>query len=165
MALYAAAVLAVWRVLRGWPVQGTPSFDKERWFWRLLVFGLLLLGINKQLDLQSAVTELGRISASEGGWYNRRQQVQEAFIAGIALMGLTLFAMVLQLVWRAPRATHVALAGTAGLFIFVVIRAASFHHVDAWLGQRVGGVRMNWLLEMGGLAIIIAASLKRLGRH
>ncbi|MFP8833735.1 hypothetical protein ACLIJR_05640 [Hydrogenophaga sp. XSHU_21] len=131
----------------------------------MLVLALLLLGINKQLDLQSAVTELGRIAASEGGWYDRRHQIQEAFIAGLVLMGLTLFAVVLHLVWRAPRATHVALAGAAGLSMFVVIRAASFHHVDALLGQSLGGIRMNWLLEMGGLAVIIAASLKRNRRH
>ena len=37
---------------------------------------------------------------------------------------------------------------------FVVIRAASFHHVDAFLASRLGGLRWNWILELGGILIV-----------
>jgi hypothetical protein len=36
---------------------------------------------------------------------------------------------------------------------FVVIRAASFHHIDRFIGQSVLGLRWNWVLEMGGISV------------
>jgi len=42
----------------------------------LLVAGLMaLLCVNKQLDLQSLFTDLGRVLAREQGWYARRREV------------------------------------------------------------------------------------------
>ena len=110
-----------------------------------------MLGINKQLDLQSALTEIGRILADKQGWYADRRQIQMAFIAGMAMMGLTLFAATLHLTWGAPASTRWAMLGGIGLVVFVIIRAASFHHVDELLGYRFSGLRVNWLLEMGAL--------------
>jgi hypothetical protein len=48
------------------------------------------------------------------------------------------------------------------LFIlgFVVIRAASFHHVDAFLVARLGGVKWNWILELGGITFVALAALR-----
>ena len=40
----------------------------ERHLWRILTWGLLVLGVSKQLDLQSALTELGRTLAHAQGW-------------------------------------------------------------------------------------------------
>jgi hypothetical protein len=42
--------------------------------------------------------------------------------------------------------------GLGFLMTFVAVRAASFHHVDQWL--RHGVVRLNWALELGGIALI-----------
>ena len=55
--------------------------------WNALAVGLLLLGINKQLDLQTALTELGKILAARQGWYEHRQRVQIDFIIGVVLVG------------------------------------------------------------------------------
>ena len=76
-------------------------------------------------------------------------------------MGLTLFAVTVQLTWGAPAPTIWALVGGTGLVIFVVIRAASFHHVDEALGYRFSGLRLNWLVEMGPLLLIIASAWRR----
>ena len=157
--LYAAAAWATFRLLITW--KETNSGPHERWFWRALLTGLVFLGVNKQLDLQSALTEIGRILADKHGWYADRHQLQMAFIAGIALMGLTLFAATLQLTWGAPAPTRWAMLGGVGLVVFVVIRAASFHHVDAFLGYRLSGIPVNWLLEMGSLLLIIVSALQR----
>jgi uncharacterized membrane protein (UPF0136 family) len=126
---------------------------------------LVLLGINKQLDLQSALTEMGRIWANRQGWYEDRSQIQMAFITGIALMGLTLFAATLHVIWGAPKSTFLALIGSTFLMVFIVIRAASFHHVDAMLGHSLSGLRLNWLLEMGALLVIFASAWRRKGHH
>ncbi len=48
------------------------------------------------------------------------------------------------------------------LFIlgFVVIRAASFHHVDALLAARLGGVRWNWIFELSGISVVGLAAFR-----
>jgi len=45
----------------------------------------LALGINKQLDLQTALTEAGRVLARYQGWYEQRQFVQLVVIALFAM--------------------------------------------------------------------------------
>lgn len=129
------------------------SFN-EKIVWRLLVAGMIALGINKQLDIQSALTESARILALEQGWYDNRRQVQEAFIFAVPIVGLTALAAITVLVWKAPAATLWACAGAAGLLMFITIRAASFHHVDEMLGWRLAGLPLNWVLEMGSLLVI-----------
>jgi len=162
VALYFAAAALVGLLLRRWP--GSNAVH-EIWFWRLLLVALVLLGINKQLDLQSAFTELARLMAFQQGWYAERRQAQLAFIAGSAIMGLTLLAATAHLIWGAPRATWWALGGSAALVLFVLVRAASFHHVDEWLGRSLAGLRVNWLLEAGGLLLIGASAWRRRGPH
>lgn len=162
--LYLVAAWMAWRVLRDAPAPRSRGERHERWFWRLLLVGLVLLALNKQLDLQSALTEAGRIVANEGGWYEDRRQVQLAFIAGMAIMGLTFFVSILYLTRRAPSSTWWTLLGATGLVGFVVARAASFHHVDEAIGQQVGGLRVNWLLEMGALLVIVVGAWRRRGQ-
>jgi hypothetical protein len=159
--LYAIATWFVWRLLRNWKTPNTRIERREQWFWRILFVGLVFLGINKQLDLQSAFTEIGRIMADQQGWYADRRRLQMAFIAGILIMGVTLFVLTLHLVWGAPASTLWALLGGSGLVVFVIVRAASFHHVDIALGHRFSGLRINWLLEMGTLLVIIWSSWRR----
>ena len=161
--LYVLAAWITWRLLRDWDALHADGARHEHWFWRVLFLGLILLGINKQLDLQSAFTEIGRMAADQQGWYEDRRQVQMAFIAGIAIMGLTVLAATLNLIWGAPSSTYWALLGSTGLLIFVVVRAASFHHIDEMLGNDLSGLRINWLLEMGMLLVIIASAWRRRG--
>jgi predicted outer membrane lipoprotein len=123
------------------------------------------LGLNKQLDLQSWFTEVGRDMALRQGWYAQRAKVQLAFIttmAGAGLAGLVLLRWHLGVMWRCYRLTCLGLALLAA---FVVIRAASFHHVDAVLHQHWGPLSGNGLLENGALIIImLGASLALRGR-
>ena len=163
--LYVVAAWTTWRLLREWNEQPASNTLNEHWFWKMLFVGLVLLGINKQLDMQSAFTEIGRIMAAKEGWYANRQQVQIAFIAGIVLVGLALFTATLHMTWGAPRSTIGALVGSTGLLVFVIIRAASFHHVDDLLGHSLSGLRINWLLEMGALLMIIGSTWQRRGQH
>ena len=45
--------------------------------------------------------------------------------------------------------------------IFILIRAASFHHVDRMLGEQVMCLKMNWILELGGISLILLGAVKR----
>lgn len=156
--LYAAAAVAVWRVLK----LGVGAHDRhERWVWRALLVGLVALGINKQLDLQSALTEFGRIAAYRQGWYDNRGQVQQAFIAGVAILGLTMLAALAFLAWGTHPAVLSALAGGLVLLVFVLIRAASFHQIDRLLHAGLAGLRFNWIMEMGALVWISVSAWRR----
>lgn len=152
--LYAAAAWTCHRVLQSERRQQLVMSANERLIWRLLMAAMVALGINKQLDLQSAMTESARIMAHAQGWYSNRGQFQEAFIAAVPIVGLTVLAATMVLVWQAPASTRWACVGAAGLVVFVAIRATSFHHVDEMLGWRLGGLPMNWVLEMGSLVVI-----------
>jgi hypothetical protein len=130
----------------------------DRYAWRAISVSFFALGINKQLDLQSALTELGRILANAGGWYEQRQTVQVYFIIGVAVV--CLMAALILLFWarRSPVQTWLAIVGSTFILGFILIRAASFHHIDRFIGNRILGLKWNWVLEMGGIAIVLLGS-------
>jgi len=138
--------------------QGARSRGSERLFWWGLCALLVLLGINKQLDLQTALTELGRSWSRNQGWYEYRHKVQRAFILAVGLCAIGAIGGLLFWMRRAPAPTHVAIVGASLLLAFVVIRASSFHHVDLFIGSRWWGMRKNWIIEIGGLLVVIAGA-------
>jgi hypothetical protein len=131
-------------------------------FWGLLAIFLFLLGINKQLDLQSFFTAIGRVIAKKQGWYNNRRPVQFVFV--VAFFCMSLFS-ILFLWWMLRKNWHRFLFPIAGVVLmvsFIVIRAASFHHVDCFLKNGPAGVRMNWILELGGTGWLLVSALHRI---
>jgi hypothetical protein len=152
---YLAAAWQCFQLARG---TTTPIPYLERRVWWLLATGLLVLGINKQLDLQSAFTEAGRLLARAQGWYAYRGEVQIVFIVALALIAVVGAVALFGLTRRTPRATKVAVLGAVMLVTFVMVRAMSFHHVDRFIGLGIGGLKINWVLELGGIAIILVAA-------
>ena len=135
------------------------SRRRERLFWALLAAVLLALAVNKQLDLQSYVTAVGRCAAKLEGWYDSRRFVQQAVILGLVL----LMALMAAVLWRLMRGTlarsGAALAGLILVLGFVAIRAVGFHHVDALIRLDVLDMRLNWLFELTGPVLIGLAGL------
>lgn len=127
-------------------------------FWMMLGAMLLLLGINKQLDLQTWLTFSGKRIAQAQGWYEQRKYVQAVFIAGIALCAGAAAWWGWRIMKHQARELWLPLAGFCALLGFVVIRAASFHHVDQMLHFSLAGFKLNWLLELGGIGIVIAGA-------
>jgi len=168
VAAYLATSVLCWQLARktsnGYaPRQKTSTAEWRVWYF--LAFFTLALGINKQLDLQTWLTIFAKRLATSQGWYDRRRLVQEWFIAGI--VGVSLILM-LWLGWLSRgRWRHyiLALVGAVFLTSFVVIRAASFHHVDHMLGWTLAGWRMNRLLELGGIGCIAVAATGQLLRR
>lgn len=128
-------------------------------FWLMMGLLLLVLGINKQLDLHSLLTEIARDAAMSGGWYEQRREYQKLFIASIA--GTTFAVAAIMMVWsrKLLRSQQVAILGFCILLAFIVIRAASFHHVDQLLSQSVLGARWNSIFELMGIALIGSSAL------
>jgi hypothetical protein len=137
-----------------------PAPARERALWLALAIVLLLLGINKQLDLQTALTEMARLIAYEQGWYQDRRGVQLAFIVVVALVGVWLVYAVRRLADGCGPHMRAVLAGAVLLACFVTIRAASFHHIDRLLGTHLLGFKLNWIFELGGIAFVTTGALR-----
>lgn len=137
----------VWRGMR--PGRG-------RAFWAVLTLILGFLAINKQLDLQTALTEVGRCLAWSQGWYESRRFVQAGFIG--ALLALVVMGLIvgMQALRGNLRRNLLALLGLTVLLGFVMVRAVSIHHIDFLISDRSLGVPNNFLFENAGLVLISA---------
>ncbi|MDQ0559952.1 hypothetical protein QO004_001734 [Rhizobium mesoamericanum] len=135
-----------------------PKSHSDLNIWRTISLAFFFLGINKQLDLQSAMTEIGRMVAFSGGWYEQRRTVQVDFIAGAVAVCLAGIPAIIFWTRKSPIQTWLALLGSTFVFAYVVIRAASFHHFDRFISGRYLGFKWNWILEMTGIVIVLLAS-------
>lgn len=132
-------------------------------FWAILAGLMLLLGINKQLDLQTWFTQTGRQLAIDGGWYQHRQEIKMIFFLSVAAASVCLIAFSAWLARGVLRQHLLALAGMVFTVFFVLMRATSFHHVDSVLRWRLAGIKANWILELTGI-LCVALSAWRAGR-
>jgi hypothetical protein len=137
-----------------------PVEERMHALWSGMTLLMVFLGLNKQLDLQTALTEVGRMMAQSQGWYEVRAKVQLAFIGCVLIVGIWLFAAVLALARGDLRRAWPMVAGTVFLICFVAIRAASFHHIDRFIGIRLAGMRMNWILELGGIGLVAYGAVR-----
>jgi hypothetical protein len=157
--LYFVTCAACWSIVRR---RTTTLARGEKVLWWVLTGTLLALGINKQLDLQTAFTELGRMMARRQGWYEQRGALQRVFIEELAVLVVIASLLLVRLTRRMPVPSRLAMVGAVVLFGFVLVRAASFHHVDIFLGSRFLGLKANWILELGGISLILAAAIWRM---
>jgi ABC-type Na+ efflux pump permease subunit len=123
-------------------------------FWLFLSALLFALAINKQLDLQSALTAVGRCLSQAQGWYAERRSFQLSFIISIIIASLLIAVLLFWTMRRELRHIWLALTGIALLLAFIAIRAVGFHHFDQLIGYEIGSVRVNWAFEIGGIAMI-----------
>jgi hypothetical protein len=129
-------------------------------FWLALAGLMIALGINKQLDLQSLVTQIGRDIIRARGLYSERHGLQLAFIAAVAFACAAALGAFLWAARRTLKRRWPAIGGVLFILGFVLIRAASFHNVDVFLSARLGGMKWNWILELGGIAVVAAAAVR-----
>ena len=161
VALYISTGLLSWRVAlkAAFPA---PSRGRERAFWGLLGLILLLLAVNKQLDLQTLLTDAARCMAQLQGWYETRRPVQIGFLLGVFVLILTLFGAVSISLRGTLRRNGLALTGLVFVLGFVAMRAAGFHHMDRVINMAFHSVRVNWMLEMTGPLLILMGGVLHL---
>lgn len=159
VAAYATAMLLCYLCQRQAPR------GPHRHFWWGMTLIMAFLGVNKQLDLQTWFTEVGRDLAVEYGWYAHRRFVQASFIAAMVAGGLGVG------VWLARRLKDLdvyarrAAYGLVVLGVFVLVRASSFHHVDMLLGFSWNNIAINAVLELSGIAAIVHSAWGRWRNH
>jgi hypothetical protein len=160
VAVYLAASLAAARA--AFALFGIDAATRrERVFWGISAGMMLLFAVNKQLDLQSLLTMVARCHAQLSGWYDMRRTVQEAFILIVGSGGLVALGLMALLLRGILGRVWPALVGLGFVCVFVVVRAASFHHVDILLGSEVLGIRLNWALELPGPMLVALVALYR----
>lgn len=129
-------------------------------FWLLVMFFMILLGVNKQWDLQVAAHELARNTAIDLGWFGERDRLKRWFAAGVAgagvLLGLMLF-FLLRGLWRM---LWPALAGLAVLGLFALERVVHFLVIELPLDRAlIGPVQINHAIESCGIVLVAAGAL------
>lgn len=126
--------------------------------WLVIAGLLLLLGLNKQLDLQTLFIEVGREIAVATGWYGERRRVQLIFVLVLAV---ALIGALLTLIWKRRRffLQHpLTLAGSGLLVLFVLLRAGSMDHVDEAMGIQLDNRRWIAAMELGGVLCFAVAA-------
>lgn len=131
------------------------------WFWYVLAAMMFGLGLNKQLDLQVLLTQIGREMARSKSLlaYRRTMQAVFVFVAGvIGAAGLAAGFYAIRGRWKKY---GLALVGLLLLVGFVFFRTASLYHVAKPL-QRAPELThwINATLELGGAILVIIGALK-----
>lgn len=131
---------------------------RERLFWQITGVLLVFLGINELLDLQTLLTSAGREYAKANGWYGQHRPVQYAFVIALGAAAVLAGIAMLWLTRRTHIAVRLALAGLVFIGLFVLLRAASFHHLDDLLGRGAPSFNYGSIQEMAGILIVAAGA-------
>lgn len=129
-------------------------------YWAAIAFSMLALGVNKQLDLQSLFTQLMRDDSLRHGWFAERRTLQLAFILAVAAAGAMMALLIRRRLAMLHRNIRLAAWGVCLVYTYVLIRAASFHHVDRFINAAILAARWNWIIEIGGIAIVVVAAIR-----
>lgn len=150
---------ALFCIRHGWN-KASPLPREEVKHWKLWAILLFLLGLNKQLDLQTWMISVGRLLAREQGWLEYRRQVQLLFVAcftGVVGVGV---------IWWGRRhlafyGTHRSLTAGLGLILFyVLIRAADMDHVFESWGWQPFSDQWFWIVELLGTALAVIGTYR-----
>jgi hypothetical protein len=134
---------------------------REFFAWTIITVLFVALGINKQLDLQSAVTELGRVLLYRPDRIAYKQVVQFWFIVGVATIAAIATVVIVALIWKTRVGTWIGSLGTILVISYVLIRATSFHDLDGFIQSRLFSLKWNWIIEISGILIVLLGTVVR----
>ena len=154
---YAVSAYLCWRAYIG-----RRESELQQKGWLQIAVLLVALGINKQLDMQSLLTQEARVLLYQLNIYQYKRELQILFIVVFTVFAFGLAIKMLTTTKSYRQGMKIACVGVATVMSFVASRAASFHHIDALLGVSFGGMSFNFLAEMTGICIIAAGALIQL---
>jgi hypothetical protein len=168
-ALYLIAALFSFRAAAG-SVRGQPPVVSSQWssqtgrFWIWLGVILAALGLNKPLNLQTRLIELGRRITGREHLTAHSTGLHILFFLGFILLVILFFAAIVPRfschLGRFARQLPLAAGGCVLICLYIFIRAASIDRVDQMLGFHLDHVPFLWLLEAGGLMLVIVQALR-----
>ncbi len=161
-AMYFVTAWLCWRAWRRESAGRRQGRDGLRpGFWLVLGIMVLLLGINKQLDLQTWMTSAARKAAKAEGWYKRRHEVQLVFLAALGVAGAGCVGVAVWSLRHVWRRYWLGVLGMASLLAYVALRASSFHHLDdVLLREPVVERFVSRAIEALAVGLVAIASLR-----
>jgi len=123
------------------------------------MLALLLLGINKQLDLQMLLADLGRTYARSHAWYTRRKPIQIQAISISLAVCLGMVEIILFKLRQQLKGTWLVLFGLTILTLYFGLRMVSLHQVDKYVMLSYRGMTLGSLVEIGGILCISTSVL------
>jgi hypothetical protein len=103
---------------------------------------------------------VGRQLANAQDWYDLRRVVQFSFILVLSAASIAAFLWVAIFFRDLHRRFAFAFCGLFFVLSYMIIRAATFHHIDEVIQYDLHGIKMKWVIELAGIYMIIAAGLK-----
>lgn len=151
--LYGVCLTALYALATG--LAAYRAWQRGGWFWTLAATYLLLLTLNKQLDLQTFLTQTGRCVARYQGWYDVRRTAQaDLTYAVLGMMAAILIGTVALI-----RNNRLMVTGLALITAFVALRILSFHHMDSLLQLQLIGQPLHRYIEVSSVLVLIYAAV------
>ncbi len=155
-----SSFLCLWTGFTARKVTKITGRTERQVLWFVFSAMLLLLGINKQLDLQVLLSRAGSTIAKSGGWYDTRRGVQAVFVIILAFLGIFLIGILFRMLKGRWKQFTTAPAGIVLLVFFVLFRAAFMQHIDKFLIHRTIFIpgKLNKILELLGIVLVLAGA-------
>ena len=125
------------------------------WFWFGLAAFMFALSLNKQLDLQTLLIQIGRNLAKRGGWYRDRNDIKSVVVFGCAVIALPVLFAWMCVVCSRGRSYILSCLGVLTLLAFVGIRAMSFNpRVERLMHLPMIGSHLATVMELSGATLV-----------
>lgn len=132
---------------------------RERRCWRVFAIIMLLLGVNKQLDLQLLALLIGRRFAQALGAYPYHRVIQAVAVGIIIVLAIAAAVLIMRRLHGTSRPLRSAGAGVAMLLGYIAARSLSFTHLDDLLGIWVVNIHLYWALEIFAQCCILVSTV------
>jgi hypothetical protein len=124
-----------------------------------MFFMLVALGLDKLFG--GDLTNAGRRIAFAQHWYGERRAFQLWFVLAVAVLSFAATSVLMISARRVPAATRLALLGTTSLIAFALVKDISLHQVDKLIGARLIGIKIGWIVELSGFALVLLSHARR----
>ena len=121
--------------------------------WGIIGVGMVLLGLNKQLDLQILARDTGLALVRAAGFDAERRWVGRLMFLCLSGVILAVLARAARHLRQARRGHNLTLAGLALLACFLIVRAAGYQPYLRDLNLRFKDV-LHLVFELGGLVLV-----------
>jgi hypothetical protein len=128
----------------------------ERLIWVFITVSCVILGLNKQLDLQSMLIDMGRDGLRSLDLYEFKRPLQYSFMAALLLGLLAIGVVAVRELRFASVHARTATLGLGIVFAYVLLRASRFQKVAL---DSTWSESLDASMELTGLTVIIGAGI------
>lgn len=139
----------------------TLSLPRERLLWVMATLAVLLLALNKQLDLQLFMARIGRCVAETEGSYLERFGLQRTFALWFLAVTALSLAVLAYGCRGALRGNLPLLLGLGLMAAFLMLRVSRSQHLDQLFRGGVNSTRLHRMIEASGLVVLVYAALRK----